>query len=272
MYCQNCGHNNEEGAIFCEACGTKLENNITPQEENIYQDRFSNERSSKRKWSTVNIIMVSLLALFIIGFALFFGWKYYETKNANGYKEPIIGTENAENENTNEDTETDQDHESSKDLENNFEEENNETADDNSQGEGVESELFSKMIGVWKYTGDDLENPDQYRVRISKTQVDTYLLNTDLYSEFEIEKVKVDNVHNKVTLYGSEYPSAMYEEELEDYEEGTYEILSNEDGMVTIKELNRIYVIELEDDKNINVYYEGYKSSYTYSNGLEEGM
>lgn len=270
MYCQNCGHNNEDGAIFCEACGTKLENQITPQKENIYQDSFSKKRPSKRKWSAVNIVMVSFLAVLIIGLALFFGWKYYEKKSAGVDKKNIALTTNDEN--SNEGTETDQDFENSKDLENNSDEENDETAGDNSQGEGVDSELFSKMIGVWKYTGDDIENPDQYRVRISKTQVDFYQLNTDFLFEFEIEKAEVDNTHNKVTLTGSEYPPVMYEEELEDYEEGTYEILSKDDGMVAIKELNNVYVVELEDDKNINIYFEGYKSSYTYSHGLEEGM
>lgn len=281
MYCQNCGHNNEGGSKFCEACGSKLDssyikNSDVHQETDINQDGFSNfEDYRKKKKINTNIIIVSVLALIIIGISAVFGVKSYRAKKDDVKSNNIISTvQEDKKDQDKKDKDGKDDLEKPKDdlEEKVLAEGGDEPQDENTYGEGVDSELFSKMIGVWQYTGDDVENPEQYFVRISKTQVDTYLINTDFLFEFVIEKAEVDNEQNKVTLTGSEYPPVMYEEELEYYEDGTYEILSKEDGMVYIKELNKVYTVELENEKKIDMYYKEFKSTYIYSHGLEEGM
>ena len=67
---------------------------------------------------------------------------------------------------------------------------------------GVDSELYKKIIGVWEYTGEGMREKEVYHVRISKTSLHSYFVSSDFGSELEIEKVEIDNKNNKVTLYG----------------------------------------------------------------------
>lgn len=277
---------------YCDKCGKRLKD----KEVCSCESKNLNSKTNKKSWNSNKTLAVILAVLIVIISGTIYGIKIHkDKKNTNDYltKEIEKGDQTID-ENPGEIEISDKDEnleEEQKDAEDSDEKPAEEEKDEKSEKEdeeqdesekqdekpsdelkGVDSELYKKIIGVWEYTGEGMREKEVYHVRISKTSLHSYFVSSDFGSELEIEKVEIDNKNNKVTLYGSSYETGLSEEDLQYYEEGTYEIIDGIEGMVNIRELNRVNIVELVDSTHINIYDSGNKSSYVYVYGLEDGM
>lgn len=74
MFCENCGHKNEEGAKFCESCGHPMTVEVSVEEEHP-ADLSATTRSNPSKKSRLGIIIGVLLLLIVVvgGYLMFLG-------------------------------------------------------------------------------------------------------------------------------------------------------------------------------------------------------
>lgn len=77
MFCPKCGAKNDDGAIFCNGCGNKFDNN-----QDLSSDAVT-LRVNDKKYKTVGIIAVSIICTFfvVLGIVLFGGRGYKKTVN-----------------------------------------------------------------------------------------------------------------------------------------------------------------------------------------------
>lgn len=83
MFCPNCGKKNNEKAIFCEACGTKIEDN-SPKE---FKPK-TNQKLSKKNKKIIGI--VSILAVILISGFFIISKNYKPSEIAKGYFEALM--------------------------------------------------------------------------------------------------------------------------------------------------------------------------------------
>ncbi len=68
MFCQNCGHKNEDGAVFCEVCGMKLEENFHGN-AHFQNMRETNSRNSDKNGNNRDIkkgIIIGAIVTFAV--------------------------------------------------------------------------------------------------------------------------------------------------------------------------------------------------------------
>lgn len=78
MYCQKCGYKNEDGAIFCECCGSRLEENV--QRNANFQNRreinYGNSPSRVARGKLKKGVTTGIIAIFVVlvlGLIVIFG-------------------------------------------------------------------------------------------------------------------------------------------------------------------------------------------------------
>lgn len=71
MYCQNCGEKNPPDAIYCEACGTKLEQQDDVQNDDRLTDQPQPPHPAPEKSGTKVIIILSVVIVLIVAVIVF---------------------------------------------------------------------------------------------------------------------------------------------------------------------------------------------------------
>lgn len=90
MYCEHCGAQLEEGAVFCQNCGAKIETEETQTlKQTVKQEtQFSGTQPVKRKkagiWKWI-LAAAGIVVVALAGFLLFAGEKDYIALVQNGY-------------------------------------------------------------------------------------------------------------------------------------------------------------------------------------------
>ena len=69
MKCKNCGHEIQQGDLFCENCGAKIEPELTRSSKNA--------QNKQSKGIDVKIIIITVIAVLVIGGGGFFVYQNF---------------------------------------------------------------------------------------------------------------------------------------------------------------------------------------------------
>lgn len=94
MFCQNCGYKNEEGAVFCESCGARLEDKFhenahfqNEQEINYRNSYKSDDRREIKKGIVIGVI--AAFTVLLLGVIIIFGTDLLKNDGKNPDKNTV---------------------------------------------------------------------------------------------------------------------------------------------------------------------------------------